>query len=122
MRDAARKWYKQALHDLEMADFVDELARGLNLPDELQSDSVPYEQYTREMGGVMRDRWVERFIKKALPKILSCVSPSRVIIFGSRVRCGAREDSDIDVIIVSDYFKDIPFVKRMPMLLRSSAG
>ncbi len=105
MRDTARKWYKQALHDLEMAEkniqiegydvsaflshqavekllkagfilegkevpkthFVDELAQGLNLPNELQreiaeltvdytlfrypdvSDSVPYEQYTREI-------------------------------------------------------------------------
>ncbi len=66
----------------------------------------------------MKDRWVERFIKEALPKILSEVSPLLVIIFGSRVKGGAREDSDIDVIVVSDYFKDIPFIKRMPMLLR----
>ena len=104
MKDVARKWYRQALHDLEMAEknieiggydvsaflshqavekllkagfilenkevpkthFIDELAKGLNLPDELQdeiaeltvdytlsrypdiSDRIPYEQYTKD--------------------------------------------------------------------------
>jgi len=105
MRDIARKWYRQAVHDLEMAEknieiggydvsaflshqsiekllkaglilegkgvpkthFIDELARELYLPDELQekimeltvdytlsrypdvSNEVPYEQYTRDI-------------------------------------------------------------------------
>ena len=104
-RESARKWYRQALHDLEMAEknieiggydvsaflshqcvekllkagfileglsvpkthFVDELARRLNLPEQLQdeiidltvdytfsrypdvSEKVPYEEYTEEI-------------------------------------------------------------------------
>ena len=101
-RESARKWYMQAIHDLEMADknidiggydisaflchqcvekllkagfiktvpkthFIDELARELNLPEELQnkiaeltvdytlsrypdvSEEIPYEQYSKEI-------------------------------------------------------------------------
>ncbi|MEZ0343383.1 MAG: HEPN domain-containing protein [Caldimicrobium sp.] len=104
-KEAARKWYRQAIHDLEMAKknieiggydvsaflchqciekllkagfilegrnvpkthFIDELARELNLPEELQdkimeltvdytlsrypdvSEEVPYEQYSKEI-------------------------------------------------------------------------
>jgi len=66
----------------------------------------------------MKDRWVDRFIKEAVPKILDEISPYLIIIFGSRVKGNARDDSDIDVIVVSDYFKGIPFLKRMPMLLK----
>lgn len=66
----------------------------------------------------MKDRWVARFIKEAVPKILDEISPYLIIIFGSRVKGNARDDSDIDVIVVSDYFKGIPFLKRMPMLLK----
>lgn len=103
-RDTARKWYRQAIHELEMAEkniemggydisaslshqsiekllkagfilegkdvpkmhFIDELARELHLPDELQeeiaelttdytlsrypdvSSGIPYEQYTKD--------------------------------------------------------------------------
>lgn len=104
-KESARKWYRQAIHDLEMAEkniaiggydisaflchqcvekllkagfilegktvprthFIDELARELNLPEELQdeikeltvdymlsrypdvSEEVPYEQYSKEI-------------------------------------------------------------------------
>lgn len=64
------------------------------------------------------DEWVERFIREALPVIRNVLSPSTVIVFGSRVRGRCAEESDIDVIIVSDYFKGMPFLGRMPMMLR----
>jgi len=64
------------------------------------------------------DEWIEKFIEEAVPKIVKEIKPSRIIIFGSRARGDARETSDIDVIVVSDYFKGIPFLRRMPMLLR----
>jgi len=66
----------------------------------------------------MRDRWIEKFIEEAVPKIVKEIKPSRIIIFGSRARGDARETSDIDVIVVSDYFRGITFLRRMPMLLR----
>ena len=55
----------------------------------------------------MKDKWIDLFIMEVLPKIKEKINPSRVIIFGSRV-CGfATEDSDIDVIVVSDFLKTL---------------
>jgi predicted nucleotidyltransferase len=65
----------------------------------------------------MDDRWINRFQKEALPRIIEVIGPARVLLFGSRVRGKATEDSDIDVIIVSIFFKDIPFIKRMEKVL-----
>jgi predicted nucleotidyltransferase len=66
----------------------------------------------------MADRWIEEFRKEALPKLVREFKPEKVIIFGSRVRGTANEDSDIDVIVISSYFADIPFLKRMPFVLK----
>jgi len=66
----------------------------------------------------MRDKWIDLFIKEALPKIQREVNPSKVIIFGSRAGGFAEEDSDIDVIVVSNFFKNVDFLERMPMLLK----
>lgn len=66
----------------------------------------------------MADRWIEEFRKKALPKLAEEFKPEKVIIFGSRVRGTANKDSDIDVIVISSYFADIPFLKRMPLVLK----
>ena len=35
-----------------------------------------------------------------------------------RLKIGINENSDIDVIMVSNYFLKIPFVKRMPLVLK----
>ncbi len=66
----------------------------------------------------MKDKWIDLFIMEVLPKIKEKINPSRVIIFGSRVSGFATEDSDIDVIVVSDLFKNVSFLERMPMLLK----
>ena len=66
----------------------------------------------------MADHWVDRFREEALPKIVEELNPESVLIFGSRARGDANEDSDIDVIVVSSYFADMPFLRRMPYVLR----
>ena len=58
----------------------------------------------------MDDHWIERFQKEALPKLAEEFKPESVLIFGSRARGVAEEDSDIDVIMVSSYFADMPFL------------
>ncbi len=66
----------------------------------------------------MTDHWIERFREEALPKIVEEFNPESVLIFGSRARGAANEDSDIDVIVVSSYFAEMPFLRRMPYVLR----
>lgn len=65
-----------------------------------------------------QDIWIERFIEEVLPRIKSEFKPTKVVIFGSRVKGVSNEDSDIDVIIVSKNFENIPFLRRMPFALR----
>ena len=67
----------------------------------------------------MADQWVERFREEAMPKIVEEYGPESVLIFGSRARGDAGEDSDIDVIVVSSYFAEMPFLRRMPHVLRN---
>lgn len=66
----------------------------------------------------MTDIWIERFKKEALPIIISETSPLNVYIFGSRIKGNAKEDSDIDIIIVAEFFKNIPFVSRIGYMLK----
>jgi predicted nucleotidyltransferase len=66
----------------------------------------------------MKDFWLQGFERNVLPILVSEFKPETVIIFGSRVTGTAHKDSDIDVLIISSFFKDIPFIKRMPMVLK----
>ena len=68
----------------------------------------------------MNDYWLERFKKEALPKIIEEFHPKRIILFGSHIKGEAKEESDLDVIVVAETFKEIPFLKRMPMVMRKS--
>ena len=68
----------------------------------------------------MKDIWLQRFEEEVLPVLVSEFKPETVIVFGSRISGKAHEDSDIDVVITSEFFKDIPFIKRMPMILRTA--
>lgn len=65
----------------------------------------------------MADLWVERYKQEVLPKLVVALKPRRILLFGSRASGNARPDSDLDVIIVSDAFAGIPFVKRMAHVL-----
>jgi predicted nucleotidyltransferase len=65
----------------------------------------------------MPDPWVERYKQEVLPKLIAVLKPRRILLFGSRASGNARPDSDLDVIIVSETFAGIPFVKRMAYVL-----
>jgi len=68
----------------------------------------------------MDDFWIKKFKEEALPKIIEELHPEKVILFGSRITGEAREESDIDVIVVAETFRKIPFLKRMPMVVRKT--
>jgi predicted nucleotidyltransferase len=68
----------------------------------------------------VKDIWLQQFERKVLPVLVAGFKPETVIIFGSRVTGQAHAGSDIDVLIISEFFKDIPFIKRMPMALRAA--
>ncbi len=67
---------------------------------------------------IQTDAILKSFIHLAVPIIKQDFAASKVIIFGSRVKGSATDESDIDVIIVSDFFKGIKFVKRMATVLK----
>lgn len=67
----------------------------------------------------MGDQWLQKFKEEVLPQIVAEFSPSLVLLFGSRVRGTAEEDADVDVVIVSEAFAGIPFVKRMSAVLKN---
>ncbi len=68
----------------------------------------------------MQDIWLQRFKREVLPVLVGEFKPETVIVFGSRVTGNAHEGSDIDVVITSETFRDIPFIKRMPMVLKKA--
>jgi predicted nucleotidyltransferase len=59
------------------------------------------------------DEVVSRFLDEKLGLIKLEYAPTRLIVFGSRAEGRAREESDIDIIIVSDRFKNTRYVNRM---------
>lgn len=67
----------------------------------------------------MNDMWFEEFKQGVFPKLIQEFEPEKILLFGSRIKGEANEESDIDVIIVSSVFADIPFVKRMSLILKT---
>jgi predicted nucleotidyltransferase len=66
------------------------------------------------------DTWLQRFKKEVVPLLVREFQPEDVIVFGSQVTGNAHKDSDIDVVIIAESFKDIPFIRRMPAVLRKA--
>ncbi len=66
----------------------------------------------------MNDTWLNKFKQTVVPQLIQEFCPEKIILFGSQLRGKADENSDIDVIIVSKVFADIPFIRRMPMILK----
>jgi hypothetical protein len=64
-----------------------------------------------------RDPWNAKFQERVLPVLKREVDPEAVLIFGSQMEGRASENSDIDAVVLSDKFRGVPFLKRMPMLL-----
>ena len=62
---------------------------------------------------VVRDKLVKKFLTEKIDVIVSKFNPEKLILFGSRAWGKPTDDSDIDLIIVSDYFKGQKFTGRM---------
>ena len=59
-------------------------------------------------------------IKRLTELLVEAASPSRIIMFGSRVRGEAREDSDLDVMVVEETVSDrVAEMVRLNRLLRA---
>lgn len=54
-------------------------------------------------------------------QLMQAAHPAAVVLFGSNARGDAREDSDIDLLVVWDENADLPHAKRR-MLLRKMLG
>lgn len=58
------------------------------------------------------DRETTKIVKKFALKLKKKYSPLKIILFGSRARGDNLKKSDFDFIVVSDKFKNIPFLFR----------
>lgn len=69
------------------------------------------------MGGIA-DPVVARLRAELLPALRAICSPQAVLLFGSHARGDALEDSDVDLIVVAEAFRGVPFLARAERLLR----
>ena len=64
----------------------------------------------------MNDPVIDVFRSEILPKLIELFQPEDVILFGSRVQGTAHDESDLDVIVVSESFRNIPLHERFPLV------
>ena len=57
-------------------------------------------------------------LKTFIEEVRVRLSPSKVILFGSRARGDALAGSDYDIIVVSEKYRGVPFTDRMTELFR----
>ncbi len=58
------------------------------------------------------DERLERFRAEFLPKLVTAFRPTVVMAFGSRIRGEGLAHSDLDLVIVSDSFRNIRWLDR----------
>jgi predicted nucleotidyltransferase len=58
------------------------------------------------------DEKVARFRREVLPALVAHFRPTKVLVFGSRARGEALKHSDLDVLIVADAFRTVPWLER----------
>jgi len=63
------------------------------------------------------DETTNKEIKKFINKIKKTIQVEKIILFGSRARNDHLQDSDIDLIIISNDFEGTPFPERMDKLI-----
>ncbi len=63
------------------------------------------------------DETTDKEIKKFINKIKKIIQVKKIILFGSRARNDHLQESDIDLIIISNDFEGTPFPKRMDKLI-----
>jgi len=59
------------------------------------------------------DEKVIRFKEKIMPKLIEQFQPQQVILFGSAATSSTLKDSDLDLIIISEKFKGLPWLERI---------
>jgi predicted nucleotidyltransferase len=66
---------------------------------------------------VKTEREIQEIIKKYQQEIEKLgVSPQKIILFGSYAGGSPREDSDIDVIVIADDFRNMNMRERLELL------
>ena len=71
------------------------------------------------MAGDQFDEVVRSFLQEKLEIIKREFAPLQLIVFGSRARGQGAADSDIDLIVVSERFRDVRFPNRMGQFLNT---
>jgi excisionase family DNA binding protein len=69
---------------------------------ELREALAPYRQATRGRPAVAVDAWLPMIVGR----IVRVVNPAKIVLFGSRARGDAREDSDYDLLVIVDAATD----------------
>lgn len=67
--------------------------------------------------GRIADPVVRRFVARYLPRLRRRYRPDLVLVFGSRARGEALAESDLDLVVVSERFRGVPFLERITALL-----
>jgi predicted nucleotidyltransferase len=67
--------------------------------------------------GRIPDPVVRRFAARYLPRLRRRYQPELVLAFGSRARGEALAESDLDLLVVSERFRGVPFLERASTLL-----
>lgn len=63
--------------------------------------------------GRITDPVLDRFVREFLPRLEKLYRPTLVIAFRSRARGDALEESDLDLVIVSERFRSMRFLNRI---------
>lgn len=66
-----------------------------------------------------KDKHIADFHKRCLETIKNIYNPKELWFFGSRVSGKAKEESDIDLILVSEKFEGTKFIYRMADFLKN---
>lgn len=69
--------------------------------------------------GRVTDPVVRRFAARYLPRLRRRYRPELVLVFGSRARGDALAESDLDLLVVSERFRGMPFLERASAVLRT---
>jgi len=67
----------------------------------------------------IRDPALKRFLEALLNKIVQKFDPRELWLWGSRIYGNPHHDSDIDLVIISDRFRNIRLLKRRSYFLRT---